>query len=240
MTDELSKIEHKIVDFLISNYKIISKKSRKSKGEYEGPPDRKESARLSKSKRDFVKKIDEYLSAYALVGEIITISKISPAQISRPDDSQEQQHDEMAEYVREENSKLDKRIIENTLEIDLSGKDWRKENIEFESLKKIQRDLTFDIFTNEKLEELLDAIFVFHPEKKILKLGEYEIFGNEYEFRTRYYSHKHRERYHELAYMLIKRGMAEIIKNLDSKRDKLVINYLLFTINIIKNIRYQD
>ncbi len=221
MKDELALLDKKIVDLILSRYKLLRQNGRQNI---------QETKRISKSKRDVISKMKSVLSAYDNIGEIMKVGMITPEKISEPRYNVK----DNLEYIREIHSKLDKKIIINTLEFNLIQ---RKDDLEY--FKNIQREITFGVFDEKSLNKLLDSIFMFHPKKSINVIGDQDIVNNENELTSEYYQEIHKAKYHELAYLLVKRGMDEIIKNLDSKEDKLIIENFLYTVNIVKRLSYR-
>ncbi len=237
-----SKFTLKIIDFLLSKYKGIQTNSSQKIIE---------TKRLSKSRKDIIERIQRDIDALYNLSEIIRISNITSDEIGEGDtaypksESSNTPTDEKnkiedhpyskREYTREIYTTLDKEIIIRTLELDLIGE---PNNVEI--LKNIQRDIMFNIFDKKYTNKLLDSIFMFHPNGILSQeIGDFASYKNSNDMFEPRYQIKHKKAYHDLAYLLIKRGMNEIIKNLHPKDDEILINNFKLTLNIIRRLTYE-
>lgn len=220
MEQKLTKFEEKLVDFLIGHYnqRLVT-----------GKLLIKETKRLSKSKNDITSKIKNSIIGFDILSEIIRISNITPNKLSQSPDS------ENREYIREKYSYLPKHLVTSTLNFNLSG-----DSDDLEYFKDLQRELTIDIFSIDRLEKILESIFVFHPNgilsKKIL---DYTRYYNPSEIDSKYYRDDHKKYYHNVASLLVNLGINEIKKNLHPNKDKLLIDNLDFTVNMIRKLDYR-
>lgn len=112
----------------------------------------KESKRLSKSKNDITCKIKNSIVGFEILSEIIRLSNITTNKLSQLSDSNNK------EYIRENYSYLPKHLITSTLNFDLVG-----DSDTLEYFKDLQRELSKDIFSIDRLEKIIGSIFVFHP-----------------------------------------------------------------------------
>ena len=220
MEEKLTKFEEKIVDFLISHHdqKLVKGKLLV-----------KETKRLSKSKNDIESKITNSIDGFETLSEIIKVSRITPSKLSDPSNS------ENREYVREQYSSLPKHILLSTLNFNLVED---KDNLEY--FKSLQRELATDIFSLDRLQKILESIFAFHPTGIMSeKISELPRYYNSSELDSKYYHDSHKQYYHDAASLLVKLGINEIKKNLHPSEDKLLIDSLDFTVNLIQKLNYK-
>ena len=125
-------------------------------------------------------------------------------------------------------------VIKSTLSFDLVGEEYALQHF-----KNIQRNLAQDVFSLKKVQNLLDAIFVFHPQGiSSQSIGKDVVYKNATDVNDDQYKDSHKKYYRDLAGMLVESGINEIKKNLHPEKDKMLINNLDFTVNMIRKLDY--
>ena len=143
---------------------------------------------------------------------------------------------ENKKYIRELYSHLPRDVISATIGFNLIG-----DSNTLEQFKNIQRDIASDIFGLKFTYMMIKAIFAFHP----VGIQSREISNktithcNSQELNSEQYKEYHKKYYHELASLLVESGVDEIKKDLHPEKDKMIIQHLDFTVNLIRKIDYR-
>ena len=214
---ELSTFEKKILDFLKGHYNQQFAIGNQTKTE---------TKRLSKAKNDIVSKITNSMNAFMVLSEIIRISNVTSDRASSENLNKE--------YIREIHSDLPVNIIKATQSFDLVG-----EESVLQHFKNLQRNLAQNIFSLDNVQNLLDAVFVFHPLGiSSQSTGKHTIYKNTDEIKEDQYRNPHKKYYRDLAGMLVESRIKEIKKNLHPEKDKPLIDSLNLTVNMLKRLDY--
>ncbi len=217
MDEKLTIFDKKILDFLKGHYNQQFSIGKQTKIE---------TKRLSKAKNDIIARITNSMNAFAMLSEIIRISNTTPNRAQSSNDE--------IKYIRENYSNLPGNIIRSTLSFDLVGEEYILQHF-----KGMQRDLAKDVFSLGKMQSLLDAIFVFHPQAVLSQsVGDSMRYRSTKEIDEHQYKDSHKKYYRDMAGMLVECGIREIKKNLHPENDKSLINNLDFTVNMIKRLDY--
>ncbi len=215
MEHELTAFEKKILDFLKGHYNQQFAIGKQTKTE---------TKRLSKAKNDIISKMTSSMNAFMILSEIIRISNTTSDRISENSNR----------YIRQNFSNLPDSIIKSTLSFDLVGEEYTLQHF-----KNIQRNLAQDVFSLDKVQNLLDAIFVFHPQGiSSQSIGRDVTYKNTIDVNDDQYRDSHKKYYRDLAGLLVESGISQIKKNLHPEKDKMLINNLDFTVNIIRKLDY--
>ncbi len=219
MAHQITQFEKKILDFLKGHYNQQLEVGDRSKTE---------TKRLSKAKNDITSKITNSIQGFALLSEMIRISNISTEKIDRAHGPDEKK------YVREQYTDLNPDIVEYALSFDLAG----EEHV-LQYFKALQREIASDIFGPEMIKQLLDSIFVFHPQGIVRQdIGGHITFSNAKDIADARYKDSHKKYYRDMASILVESGIGEIKKNLHPDKDKALIDNLDLTVNMIRRLDY--
>ena len=219
MAHEITQFEKKILDFLKGHYNQEFGVGNRSKTE---------TKRLSKAKNDIISRMTRSMQGFMLLPEIIRISNITS------DKTIEMRNQNDKKYIREIYSDLNPEIIKATLSFDLVGEEYV-----LQYFKALQREIVSDIFSPDMIRQLLGSIFAFHPQGIVEQnVGGHTTYKNTEDIVDTRYSDSHKKYYRDIASVLIEAGIGEIKKNLHPDKDRVLMDNLDLTVNMIKRLDY--